>query len=117
MDHVKRHALADRDVEHYGHFLPTLQRYPAYSAGVVPFLWMMRENMATYRDVYGLDVDPEREPEFGYQQNWVNEVTNQKSLLDAFAAHIRVDESLCLFYAKHVPFFEGTGRVLVGAAA
>lgn len=34
----KHHALAEIDAEHYGHFLPTPQRYPAYSAGVVPFL-------------------------------------------------------------------------------
>lgn len=48
---LKRHALAERDPDHYGHFRPTPQRYPAYSAGAVPFLWMMKENMTSYRDL------------------------------------------------------------------
>jgi hypothetical protein len=45
----------------------------------------------------------------------VHEARNQSALLDAFAGHLRRDDSLCLFYSKHVPFFEGTGRVLIGA--
>lgn len=45
----------------------------------------------------------------------MHEVRNQKSLLDGFAAHLRQDDSLCLFYAKHTPFIEGTNRILIGA--
>ncbi len=111
---TKSHALADVNKEHYGHFRPTPQRYAAYSAGVVPFRWMMRGNLAYYGELYDLDVDESREPELGYQSNWVHEAANQKALLDAFAGHLREDASLALIYAKHVPFFEGTGRILVG---
>ena len=46
---------------------------------------------------------------------WVHEAQNQTALLEGFAAHLRNEDSLCLFYAKHVPFSEGTGRILVGA--
>lgn len=35
--------------------------------------------------------------------------------LNGFAAHICDGESLCFFYAKHVPFVEATGRILIGA--
>ena len=115
MEHIKRHALAQRNPKFYGHFQPTPQRYPPYSVGVVPFRWLMVENLDEYRDLYDLDLDKEREPELGYTTNWIHEVTNQQVLLDSFASHLRQDESLCLFYAKHVPFFEGTGRILVGA--
>lgn len=114
-EHIKRHALTELDPAHYGHFKPTRQRYPAYSAGVVPFLWMMRANLNQYRDYLDLDVDEEREPNLGYETNWIHEAQNQKSLLDGFAAHLRKEESLCFFYAKHVPFVEGTGRILIGA--
>lgn len=114
MDQVKTHALAQANSEHYGHFRPTAQRYPAYSAGVVPFKWLMRDQLDYYADALTLDVDIGREPELGYRTNWVHEATNQKTLLDAFAGHLKVDESLTLFYAKHVPFVEGTGRILVG---
>jgi hypothetical protein len=114
LEHVKKHALATVDYRHHGHFRPTRQRYPAYSAGIIPFRWMMRENMAQYRDLYDLDIDEEREPDLGYESSWIHEVGNQVALLDGFAAHLRKEESLCFFYAKHVPFVEGTGRILIG---
>ncbi|MFZ1701030.1 MAG: ATP-dependent RecD-like DNA helicase [Pyrinomonadaceae bacterium] len=114
MEQIKRHALAEKSPNHYGHFKPTAQRYPAYSAGIVPFLWMMRDQMNTFRDLYGLDVDESREPDLGYSSNWVHEAQNQTALLDAFASHFRQDESICLFYGKHVPWIEGAGRVLIG---
>ena len=115
MEHLKKHALAKVNPNQYGHFQPTRQRYPAYSAGVVPFRWMMREYMGEYRDLYGLDIDEDREPDLGYESTWIHEVVNQRSSLDGFAAHLRKDESLCFFYAKYVPFVEGTGRILIGA--
>jgi energy-coupling factor transporter ATP-binding protein EcfA2 len=114
MEHIKRHALASVNKEHYGHFQPTRQRNPAYSAGIVPFRWMMRENLNAYRDLYELDIDETREPDLGYKTSWVHEATNQSALLNGFAAHLRTEDSLCLFYAKHVPFVEGTGRILIG---
>ena len=77
---------------------------------------MMRENMGALADLYDLDVDRDREPELGgYESTWVHELQNHTSLLDAFAAHLRKNESLCSFYAKFVPFVEGTARILIGA--
>ena len=115
MEQLKRHALADRDKQHYGHFQPTAQRYPAYSAGVVPFRWMMRGEIEALASQHELDVDLEREPELNYPTNWIHEAKNQAELLNGFRAHLREEDSLCLFYAKHVPFVEGTGRILIGA--
>jgi hypothetical protein len=115
MEHIKRHALVKRNPKHYGHFQPTPQRYPAYSAGVVPFRWMARKNMEYFRDLYELDIDREREPDLGYESDWVHEVQNQTALLNGFAAHLQKEQSLCFFYAKYVPFVEGTGRILIGA--
>lgn len=57
MDQIKRHALATTDSAHYGHFEPTTQRYPAFSAGIVPFLWMMRSRLEEYGELLDLDVD------------------------------------------------------------
>jgi hypothetical protein len=90
-------------------------RYPAYSAGVVPFLWMMKKNLEDFANRFDIDVDPAREPDLGYETGWVHEVQNQTALLNGFAAHLRPEHSLSLFYAKHVPFVEGTGRILIGA--
>lgn len=115
LEQVKKHALASISPDIYGHFLPTRQRYPAYSAGIVPFFWMMHKNMEGNRDLYDLDLEEAREPKFNYKTNWIHEGQNQKSLLDAFSGHLKPEDSLCLFYAKHVPFVEGTGRILIGA--
>ena len=111
---LKRHALAEQSPKHYGHFKQTSQRYPPYSAGVVPFLWMMSQNLIDLGERFELDVDASREPDLGYDSGWVHEATNQTALLDGFAAHLRREDSLCLFYAKHVPFVEGTDRILIG---
>jgi len=116
MEHEKRHALSERNPTHYGHFKKTLQRFPAWSAGVVPFRWLLRENLDHYRDLFELDVDIDREPDVGYENDWITQGDNQKALLDGFAAHLRKEDSLCLFYAKYVPFLEGTGRILIGAS-
>src|SRR5215475_7625265 len=107
MEQVKRHALAAKNPKFYGHFRPTPQRYPAYSCGIVPFAWMMRDSMKEYRDLLEIDVDEAREPELGYDTNWVHEVQNQTALLEGFAAHLKENDSLTFFYVKHVPFIEG----------
>ena len=114
MDQIRRHALATPNSEHYGHFEPTPQRYPPYSAGIVPFRWLMRDQLDELANRLEIDVDSAREPDVGYDTNWVHEAGNQRAVLDAFAGHLREEESLIFFYAKHVPFVEGTGRVLVG---
>lgn len=110
----KRHALAKIDHNFY-HFQPTFMRFPAYSAGVVPFFWLMKNNSESLRDTWGLDVDLSREPVFERHTNWVTDFSNQTALLNGFAATLRNEESICLFYAKHVPFVEGTSRILIGA--
>jgi len=97
MDQVKRHALAAQNPKSYGHFRPTRQRYPAYSAGIVPFRWLMRESLDRLAEDLDIDCDAGREPDLGYDSNWVHEAGNQSAVLEAFAGHLRKDESLCLF--------------------
>lgn len=114
LEHEKEHALAKSNKEHYGHFKATKQWFPAYSAGMIPFRWLMLENLPHLRDVYHLDLNEEREPKLGYKSDWLHEASNQRAVMDAFAAHLKEEESLCFFYAKHVPFIETTARVIVG---
>ena len=120
MDLKKHHPLAKNQPQHYGHIQPTLQHHPPYSAGIVPYFWMMVDRLNpnkldTYANTLELDVDASHEPDLGYQTNWVHEARNQTALLEGFANHLRPEDSLCLFYAKHVPFIEGTNRILIGA--
>lgn len=100
----------------HGHFKPTALRHPPYSAAAVPFAWLLREAIETKGEEYALDVQAEWEPDLGFRTQWVQDYRNQSALLDAFAAHLRREQSLCFFYAKAVPFVEhfGGGRILIG---
>ena len=109
---MRNHPMADRD--NYRHLCPTRQSFPAFSAGVVPYRWLMRERISHLVDQFDLNVDMSREPNLNYSTTWWHEGSNQESLLNAFAGHLQPNYSLCFFYAKHVPFVEGTARVLVG---
>lgn len=100
----------------HGHFAPTPLRYPTYSAPAVPFAWMLVEEMARLGEEHALDVQAEREPDLGFENDWIQDHQNQRALLDCFASHLRPEQSLCFFYAKQVPCVEdyGTSRVLIG---
>lgn len=100
----------------HGHFAPTPLRHPPYSAAAVPFAWMLRESMESLGQEYALDVQPEREPDLGFKTQWIQERLNQRALLNCFSGHLKPQQSLCFFYAKHVPFVEDAGgrRILIG---
>jgi ATP-dependent exoDNAse (exonuclease V) alpha subunit len=111
---MARHPYSVTSPETHGHFLETPLRHPAYSAPGVPFRWMRNDNMESLRDEFGLGVDLEREPKLPFKTGWVQELGNQRALLDTFFSHIHPEKSLCFFYAKEIPLYEGNGRVLVG---
>jgi ATP-dependent exoDNAse (exonuclease V) alpha subunit len=108
------HPYSRNFSETHAHFTPTPLYHPPYSAPAVPFLWMLRENLETYGEKYGLNVDPSWEPDLKFNTDWIQDKRNQQALLDCFFNHINPEKSLCFFYAKQVPFVEDFGRVLIG---
>lgn len=96
------------------HFLPTEVTYPSYSFPARPFAWLMRENTERIKDIYNIDFQPEREPVLKFNTIWVQDAENQKAIFDSFYADVVEDESLCIVYAKQVPFIEDTRRVVMG---
>jgi hypothetical protein len=111
---LKNHPYKKIVKQNYENFKDTPLRIPPYSAAGVPFAWMLREEAEKKAEEYDLDFDLEREPDLQFNTPWVQEFRNQKAILDCFFEHLEEDKSLCFFYAKDVPFYEGTGRVLVG---
>ncbi|MGN6400481.1 MAG: ATP-dependent DNA helicase [Flavisolibacter sp.] len=112
------HPYAEISPDTHGHLLPTRLNFPKYSAAGIPYSWMRKENASDYADLYELDYKPDREPPLRFEKNgkgWVQEYHNQKALLNGFFNHVEEGTSLVFFYAKQVPFYEGSGRVLVGA--
>lgn len=96
------------------HFLPTDITYPAYSFPARPFAWLIRDNINNVKDIYNIDFIEEREPVLKVNTIWVQEADNQKAIFDYFYGDIIENESLCIAYAKQVPFVEDTRRVIVG---
>lgn len=108
------HPYKKRNQVTHSHFLETEIVYPAYSFPSRPFAWMMKSNFATYEENYGIKVDESLEPVLGFSTNWIQEATNHRAIFDYFYGDIVPDESLCIAYAKQVPFVEDYKRVVIG---
>ncbi|MBR9920305.1 MAG: AAA family ATPase [Bacteroidetes bacterium] len=108
------HPYAKSSPDTHGHLKPTKVHYRPYTTDSVPYAWMTKEGAKEKTKLYDLDFDMDREPTLGWNDNWVQEYSNQKALLDCFYEHIEPETSLVFFYAKQVPFVEESGRVLIG---
>lgn len=113
-----RHPYAESSPTTHGHLKPTKIQFPAFSAAAVPYHWMLKENAIEKTNLYSLNFDESREPQLDWassgNDHWVQELNNQKALLNAFFEHLSPNHSLVFFYAKQTPFVEESGRVLVG---
>lgn len=110
------HPYAKSSPTTHGHLKPTRVLFPSYSAPAVPYHWMLKENSEAKTNHFALNYDEEREPKLDWAENenddWVQEINNQKALLNCFFEHLKEETSLVFFYAKQVPFVEESGRVL-----
>ena len=97
-----------------GGFRPTNQIFPPYTLSVTPFRWLKKDNLDRFKRELNLDLDMRRETDRGTQSAWVEDADNQTQVLGGFAEHIKHNVSLCFMYATHVPFIEGSNRVLIG---
>ncbi|MBR6029635.1 MAG: AAA family ATPase [Clostridia bacterium] len=96
------------------HFLPTELTYPPYSFPARPFAWLMRDTIQKVKDQYGIDYRPEREPALRFNTMWVQDADNHRAIFDYFYKDVIENQSLCIAYAKQVPFVEDSRRVIVG---
>ncbi|MDE0002598.1 MAG: AAA family ATPase [Rhodospirillaceae bacterium] len=110
----KRHPYVERNSESHGHFLPTPFTMRPYSAACLPFRWMLLNESAELVESYDLGFQPDREPDLGFQTDWIQDRSNQLVMLDTFFGAVRPEESLCFFYAKDTPLSASASRVIVG---
>ena len=109
LNRTQEHTLGKR-----GGFLPTEQIFLPFTVSVKPFRWLGRERLNSIKRELRLDLDINREPDLGFPTPWIHDADNLTQILRGFAAHLRPNVSLCFMYAPHVPFIEGTNRVIVG---
>lgn len=101
----------------YGHYRETTYCYPGYSFSVIPYSWMLKDkntNRSEKAAALNLPFDPEKEPALNFKNSWVQQIDNQRLLLDTFIQPIRPSHSLVFIYAKNVPFIDTTARILIG---
>ncbi len=112
------HPYAVSSPNTHGHLKPTRVQFPAFGAAAVPYHWMLKENAKEKTSLYDLNYDDAKEPQLDWATNggdhWVQEIGNQKALLNCFFEHLQEETSLVFFYAKQVPFVEESGRVVAG---
>ncbi len=111
----KSHPYAISSPKTHGHLKQTSIVHPPYSAALIPYYWMLRENANSICADLGLPFEDRLEPEIGdWAKNWVQHGRNQEALLDGFLRHVQPQESLCFFYAKQTPMTDDPRRVIVG---
>ena len=106
----------------HGHFLETDLIYPPFSFPARPFGWTMlrkgneinNDNINRLTEMYKIDYDPNREPDLGFNTNWVQDAKNQRGIFSAFYRNVQPRKSLVIPYAKQVPFIEDAKRVIMG---
>ena len=104
--------------ETHGHFLPTEEVFPPYSLPGRPFRWTMKSLKGSHDyskgNPYNIHYDPAIEPQFGFNTIWVQEAANQREIFNYFYHDVIPHKSLCLVYAKQVPFVDDSRRVIMG---
>ena len=101
----------------YGHYRETTLKYPGFSFSVIPYNWMLKNpknNESSKANELQIPYDPELEPKLSFENTWVQQIDNQKAILDTFVKPIKVNSSLVFIYAKNIPYIEGTSRILIG---
>lgn len=101
----------------YGHYKETTYCYPGYSFSVIPYNWMLKnakDNTSDKASELQLAYEPDKEPKLNFENSWVQQIDNQKALLDTFISPIKAKSSLVFIYAKNVPFIDTTSRILIG---
>ncbi len=108
------HPYKDKNYKTHGHFLETEVTYPPYSLPARPYSWLSKKNIATRSQIYGINYKEEYEPEMNFTTDWVQDARNHRAIFDFFYKNIITDESLCILYAKQVPFIEDNRRIIIG---
>lgn len=108
--------------ETHKHLLPTEEIIPPYAYPARPYRWTMKNRwigggqyfkIEKLAEEQGIDYHPEYEPAMN-NTTWVQDGRNQKAIFDSFYQEVIPGESLCIFYAKQVPFVEDARRIVVG---
>ncbi len=108
--------------QYHKHLKKMQESFLPYTYPARPFRWVMRERYISSSEVKdikelaqekGFEYHESFEPDMN-RKTWVQDGRNQKAIFDCFFRDAVENESLCVFYAKQVPFTEDSRRVVIG---
>ncbi len=108
--------------QYHKHLKKMQESFLPYTYPARPFRWVMRERYVSNKEIKdikelaqekGFDYHESFEPDMN-RKTWVQDGRNQKAIFDCFFRDAVENESLCVFYAKQVPFTEDSRRVVIG---
>ncbi|MCI8383845.1 MAG: AAA family ATPase [Clostridia bacterium] len=108
------HPYRYRNADTHKHFLETDIVYPPYSLPARPYSWLMLKKIEEKVEKYGINYDSKQEPKLNFNTNWIQEASNHRVIFDSFYQDVIPNQSLCIAYAKQVPFVEDNRRVIIG---
>lgn len=121
VSHVRTtvHPYKKSNKETHGHFLETNVEYPPYSFPARPFLWMMKDTNGNYpfSEYFNINFDKKREPILEFFSMWIQDAENHRLIFKYFYHDVIPHQSLCIAYAKQVPFIEDSRRIVMGLGA
>ena len=98
--------------EKYKYFEDVELHYPPYSLPSKPYFWTMKNNIEEKSKYYDIDYNEENEPIS--KTTWIQTKNNQRGIFNAFYKNVIPNESLCIIYAKQIPYTDEPGRVIIG---
>lgn len=107
------HPYKENNPDTHSHFYETEVVFPPYSFSARPFNWLLNKNIQNVVKYYGVDYDGLREPVLPFENAWIQDADNHKAIFDYFYGDIVPGKSLCIAYAKQVPFIDEPRRVVV----
>lgn len=110
------HPYKKSNPDSHGHFLETDIEYPQYALPARPFRWTMKGTNIAYplKEKFNIDFQESREPIFKFNTIWVQEAQNQREIFKYFYKNVLPKQSICIPYAKQVPFIDDSRRVVIG---
>lgn len=96
----------------YKDFKDIQLHYPKYSLPSRPYSWTMKKNTQEKSEYYDFEYDEKVEPNIN--TSWIQTRDNQRNIFDTFYKNVIPNESLCIIYAKQIPYTDEPGRVIIG---
>lgn len=100
--------------DEYKNFLETDSIYPPFSLPARPFAWLLKSNLSDKNRLLNLEIDEEKEKTWPKGKDWLQFGESHKAIFDYFYKDIVPEKSLCIIYAKQIPYIEDVGRVIIG---